>query len=98
MTLILELPKDQEAALIAKAQAEGVSADQYVQRLLERELKSQASAAAGTSRRHISETIREIISDVPVEAFEGLPKDVASEHDDYLYGIPQEGFRALFRE
>jgi hypothetical protein len=41
-------------------------------------------------RRHISEIILDIVSDVPREAFESLPTDGASEHDHYLYGSPKK--------
>lgn len=43
MTLILELPESKEAALKAKAQAQGVSAEQYVRRMLDRDLEQQVS-------------------------------------------------------
>jgi len=45
---------------------------------------------AAQPRRHISEIILDIISDVPREAFESLPRDGASEHDHYLYGSPKK--------
>jgi hypothetical protein len=83
MTLTIELPDEQEAALKAKAQALGVSAEQYAQQVLKRDLAQQSP------RRHISEVIREIMSDVPPEVFENLPGDGASEHDHYLYGHPK---------
>jgi hypothetical protein len=89
MTLILELPDNKEAALKAKAQAQGVSAEQYVQRMVDRDLQEPIIPAATSPRRHISEVIREIMSDVPLEDFESLPRDGASEHDHYLYGSPK---------
>ena len=42
MTLILELPDNKEAALKAKAQALGVSAEQYAEQVLTRELEEQS--------------------------------------------------------
>ncbi len=36
--LTIELPDDQRAALVAKAQAKGLSPEQYAQRVLERDL------------------------------------------------------------
>jgi hypothetical protein len=88
MTLTLVLPANKEAALKAKAQAQGVSVEQYVQRMVDRDLQEPNIPATGP-RRHISEVIREIMSDVPLEDFAGLPKDGASEHDHYLYGSPK---------
>ncbi len=91
MTLVLELPDNKEAALKAKAQAQGVSAEQYVQRMVDRDLEEPARSAVAPAvpRRHISEVIREIMSDVPPEIFESLPRDGASEHDHYIYGTPK---------
>jgi hypothetical protein len=87
MTLILELPDSKEAALKAKAQAQGVSAEQYVQQMVDRDLEGPAmSPSKAASSRHISEVIREIVSDAPPDVFETLPTDGASEHDHYLYG------------
>ena len=91
MTLIVELHDNKEAALKAKAQAQGVSAEQYVQQMVDRDLEEPARSAAvpAVPRRHISEVIREIMSDVPPEVFESLPRDGASEHDHYIYGTPK---------
>ena len=49
-----------------------------------------ASPAAPPRRRHISEAIREIMSDVPPEIMADLPKDGASQHDHYIYGTPDQ--------
>jgi hypothetical protein len=85
MTLTIHLPDEQEVVLKAKAQAQGVSAEEYALQVLNRELKS-----SDLPERHISEVIREIWSDVPVEAFDQVPRDGASEHDHYLYGSPKK--------
>ena len=83
MTLNIELPEAQTAALTAKAQASGLSAEQYAQQVLEENLTIKPES------RHISEVIAEIMADVPPEEFAKLPKDGASEHDHYLYGHPK---------
>lgn len=82
MTLTIDLPDEQEAALKAKATAEGVSAEQYARRVLEQDLTC-------TRRRHISEVIRDNMRDVPPDILEQLPKDGASQHDHYIYGLPK---------
>ncbi len=90
MTPILELPDNKEAALKAKAQLEGMSAEQYAAKALNRDLdEPPVNAAAATPHRHISEVIREIWSDVPAEAWNDFPTDGASEHDHYIYGLPK---------
>jgi plasmid stability protein len=43
MTLILELPDNKEAALKAKAQAQGVSAERYAEQVLNRDLEEDNS-------------------------------------------------------
>ena len=82
MTLIIDLPDEQEAALKAKATAQGVSAEQYARWVLEQDLTS-------SQRRHISEVIRDNMRDVPPEILEQLPTDGASQHDHYIYGLPK---------
>jgi hypothetical protein len=89
MTLILELPDNKEAALKAKAQAQGVSAEQYAETVLNRDLEEPASSSAAAPRRHISEVIREIWSDLPADARALLPADGASQVDHYVYGVPK---------
>ena len=39
MTLTIELPEEQGAALTARAQAQGVSAEEYARRVLQHDLK-----------------------------------------------------------
>ncbi len=88
MTLILELPDNKETALKAKAQARGVSAEQYVQQIVDHDLEETTPAPAAP-HRHISEVIRERMSKIPAEDWKDLPTDGASEHDHYIYGLPK---------
>jgi hypothetical protein len=90
MTLILELSDKKEAALKAKARTEGVSAEQFLQRIVDRELEQQPeSPAASPPKRRISERIAEIMADVPAEELAKLPKDGARQVDHYVYGLPK---------
>jgi phage terminase Nu1 subunit (DNA packaging protein) len=82
MTLTIELSDELEAALEARAKAQGVSAVSYVLEVLERTLAQEA-------RRPISTRIREIWSGMPDEVRARLPKDGASQVDHYVYGIPK---------
>jgi plasmid stability protein len=84
MTLTIELPDYQKAALTAKARAHGVSAEEYARRVLSHDLE-----AGARPHRHISEVIRENMSKVPPEILARMPKDGASEHDHYIYGWPK---------
>jgi hypothetical protein len=89
MTLILELPDNKEATLKARAQAQGVSAEHYAAQVLNRDLDEPANPPATAPRRHISEVIREIWSDLPDDAQAKLPTDGASQIDHYVYGLPK---------
>jgi hypothetical protein len=83
MTVLIELPDEQAAALKAKASAEGLSLAEWIRKLAEQ------SQVAASPRRHISEIIRENMSRVPSEVMATMPKDGASEHDHYIYGLPK---------
>jgi hypothetical protein len=83
MTLMIDLPEEEVTVLAAKAQAQGVSAEQYARLVLERDLRTDAG------RKPISQTIREIWSDMPAEVQAKLPSDGASEIDHYVYGLPK---------
>jgi plasmid stability protein len=84
MTLKIELPDDQQAALRAKARARGVSTEEYAREVLERDLEAPASR-----RPPISELIREIWRDIPEDVRAKLPRDGASQVDHYVYGLPK---------
>jgi hypothetical protein len=47
--------------------------------MVDRDLQQPIMPAAVSPRRLISEVVREIMTDVPLEDFEGLPRDGASE-------------------
>lgn len=80
MTLTLELPDSKEAALKAKAQAKGLSAEQYVQQVLDRDLAEDA-------HQPVSVMFREIWADLPDDA--RPPRDGLDQIDHYVYGTPK---------
>ena len=88
MTLILELPDNQEAALKAKAQANGVSAEEYAEEVLNRDLEGPVTSTAAP-RAPISDVILDIWSDLTPEELAMLPTDGASQIDHYVYGLPK---------
>jgi plasmid stability protein len=83
MTLTIDLPDEEIQALNDKARAQGVSAEQYVRLVLEDDLK------AKRARPPVSQSIREIWSDMPVDVRAKLPLDGASQVDHYVYGLPK---------
>ena len=81
MTLTIDLPDEEIKALAAKAEAQGISAEQYARRVLAHDLE--------TSPPHIWDVIAENMKRVPPEDLAALPRDGASQIDHYLYGIPK---------
>jgi hypothetical protein len=84
MTLILELPDNKEAALKAKAMAQGLSAQQFAEQVLNRALEED-----NRDTRSVWDIFAESRKRVPAEEFAKLPEDGADEHDHYLYGHPK---------
>jgi plasmid stability protein len=81
MTLTINLPEEQTAALTAKARAHGVSAEEYARQVLADALDSQP--------RQIWDAIAENMTQVPAEDLALLPPDGASQIDHYVYGVPK---------
>ena len=86
MTLMLELPDRKEATLVARAQAQGVSPEQYAQQILDRGLEEKEEIS---DHRPIWEVITDRMKNVPDEVFERLPQDGAGQIDHYIYGLPK---------
>jgi len=89
MSLTLKLSDEQATVLQAKAAAEGLSLEEWIQKLAQPEPTKDAASRDNPPRRHISEIIRENMSKVPPEIMATMPKDGASEHDHYIYGLPK---------
>jgi hypothetical protein len=91
MLLTIDLPSEAEQALHNKARAAGVSAEQYAQRVLQRDLgvAEHGKTAVDRPLQSAADMILQRIRKLPREAFEGLPSDGASQHDHYLYGSPK---------
>lgn len=93
MTVTLNLSPEREAALKEVAQAQGISAQQWLQSLVDERLQNsdvlKAEPPAGKDDRPIWEVFVEAMKDVPREALASLPKDGASQIDHYIYGHPK---------
>jgi len=81
MTLTIDLPDEQTAAITARARAHGVSAEEYARQVLAHDLDSQPW--------HIWDAITENMKQVPAEDLARLPPDGASQIDHYVYGAPK---------
>jgi hypothetical protein len=81
---IIELPDERAAVLKAKAAAEGLSLEDWLQKL------AQEERPATPPDRHIADVIVENMRDVPLEVMARMPQDGASQHDHYIYGWPKK--------
>jgi hypothetical protein len=81
---VIELPDEQAAALKAKAAAEGLSLEAWLQKLA-----AEQERPPSRPHRHIADVIVETMSDVPPEIMATMPTDGASQHDHYIYGWPK---------
>jgi len=81
---VIELPDEQAAVLKAKAAAEGLSLEAWLQKL------AQEERPAGPPHLHIADVILENMRDVPLEVMTRMPQDGASQHDHYIYGWPKK--------
>ena len=91
MTITLPLEPQEEARLVALAQARGLSTESLVREALDKILADapgQPDDPKGESRP-IWDVMLDNMKDVPSEEFARLPKVGASEHDHYLYGLPK---------
>lgn len=83
MTLTISISNEQAAVLQAKAAAEGMSVEEWIQKLAEPQV------AADRSLQAAADIILESMKDIPPEIMAQMPRDGASQHDHYIYGWPK---------
>ena len=83
MTLTINLSDEQAKELEAKAAAEGLSVEEWIQKLAE------PSPGAERPLQTAAEIILSSMRDVPPEIMATMPTDGASQHDHYIYGWPK---------
>jgi len=84
-TAVIELPNEQAAALKAKAAAEGLSLEAWLNKLAARQ-----ESPPSRPHRHVADAIVENMRDIPPEAMATMPTDGASQHAHYMYGWPKK--------
>ena len=95
MTITLPLAPQEEARLLALAQARGLAPELLVREALDRvlaeepEASSLRSAEPESDSRPIWQIITDNMKDVPAEVMAAMPADGASQHDHYIYGWPK---------
>jgi plasmid stability protein len=86
---VIELPDDQAAALTAKAAAQGLSLEDWF-RNLARDDSAAASEAPDKPLQTAANIILKRMRNMPVGIMDGMPKDGATQHDHYIYGLPKK--------
>jgi hypothetical protein len=85
---VIELPDEQAAALKAKAAAEGLSLEAWLNKLAAAEPVA-AEPAAARPLQTAADIILASMRNVPPEIMATMPEDGASQHDHYIYGWPK---------
>jgi hypothetical protein len=86
----LQIRSETEAKIAALAAASGVSVDDFLASLVDKQSPAAASNEhQEPAKKPISARIRQIWADMPPEVRAKLPADGASQHDHYIYGVPK---------
>jgi len=80
---VIELPDEQAEALKAKAEAEGLTLEEWLSQL------ACAGPSGGQPLKTVAEIILDCMRNVPPEIMATMPTDGASQHDHYIYGWPK---------
>jgi len=86
---VIELSDDQAAALTAKAAAQGLSLEDWFKNLATDE-PSKVSEAPSKPLQTAADIVLKRMRNVPAESRASRPKDGASQHDHYIYGLPKK--------
>jgi hypothetical protein len=86
--LTLKLSDEQATTLQAKAAAEGLSLEAWIEKLAERIAPNPPVARP---RQTAAQIILDSMKGVPPEIMATMPTDGASQHDHYIYGCPKRG-------
>jgi hypothetical protein len=81
--LTIELSDEQATAILAKAAAEGLSVEAWIQKLADQE------PVADRPPQTAADIVLSHMRKVPTEIMATMPRDGASQHDHYIYGWPK---------
>ena len=87
MTLTIELPTEDENCLSKMAKIAGVDLSTYIQRVLQAEIARPALQESPTKNQE-PPAWSDIFQDL-IGSLEGLPDDMAENHDHYIHGSPK---------
>ncbi len=86
MTLTLNLSDERAIALQAKAAAEGLSLEAWIEKLAE---PAEPQTPAARPLQTAADIVLSHMRNVPPEIMATMPTDGASQHDHYIYGWPK---------
>jgi hypothetical protein len=86
MTLTLKLSDEKVTALKAKAEAEGLSLEAWIEKLAE---PTPPNPLVERRLQAAAQIILDSMRDIPPEIMATMPTDGASQHDHYIYGWPK---------
>jgi hypothetical protein len=84
MTLTINLSDEQATVLQAKAAAEGLSLEAWLQKVADQETPVEKPLQTA------ADIILSCMRKVPAEIMATMPTDGASQHDHYIYGWPKK--------
>jgi hypothetical protein len=87
--LTIEVTDELEQRLRDQAEQQGVPLDSYLRAALEALAVPESPASPSVPTSPLLELFEQIWADIPEEEWEKLPRDLAEQHDHYIYGIPK---------
>ena len=89
MTLKIDLSPDKEAALKQAAHAQGITAEQWLERVVDERLRTEAPVQEDTPPgRSLSARVRDLWTAIPEEVRAECPDPRRIDH--YVYGLPEQ--------
>jgi hypothetical protein len=88
MTITLPLQPQEEASLIAMAEAKGLTVDALIREVLDRIL-AEHQPDPDQPLQTAAEIVLARMRNVPADVMARMPRDGASQHDHYIYGRPK---------
>jgi hypothetical protein len=85
---VIELPDEQAAALKAKAAAQGLTLNDWLEKLASEH--PAAPPFVSSPLQTAANIVLARMRNVPAEVMARMPKDGASQHDHYIYGWPKK--------
>jgi hypothetical protein len=86
---VIELSDDHAAALTTKAAAQGLSLEDWLKNLAS-DKSANAEAVSDKPLQTVADIILKRMRNMPGGIMAAMPKDGATQHDHYIYGLPKK--------